>query len=379
MRTLTLLIFTINLIAASCSSGKKQFEKGNYREAVHKAIKRLQNSAHNQKALTTLAQAYPMTIKYYQGQIARKMNSGDPHKWEWAVAHYQDLNHAYQAIRRSPAALRLIPDPRPFYRELEEAQLRVAELRYQWGVEALEQQTKPQARLAYEHFKVAREMVPDFRDVDQKMALARDRGTVKVLVDMVALPDGDYPLNADFFQESLHRSLAEYERGRFVDFSTYGDPREESHQWDHIIKVRFEDLVMGHTHTKHRQKEVSKDSVLIGSVVMDDGTEKEVYNTVYATLNLYKKEVISQGLVSMQVIDAGTGGILHYHEFPGSFSWYTEWGYFNGDRRALNKRQLALCARREELPPPPQILFQEVTKPIHHQMTASIRQMYGRF
>ena len=380
MKTRTLLIGIILAgWTVSCSSGKKQFEKGNYRQALHQAIHRLQNSPQNKKATETLARAYPMALKFYQQQIDRKLNSNDPHKWEWIVVHYQDLNTMYEAIQRSPVAQDLIANPQPFYEQLQEAQWQAAETRYQWGIQALEQATKPQARQAFEHFQAAQNMIPGFKDTSDKMLEAREKGTVKVLVDMVPLPSRYYRVDADFFQDDLTRYLASFESNRFLDFVSPQDYQHRDHDWDQILKLQFEDFVVGHTHVHHKQKEVSRDSVSIGTVTLDDGSQKEVFGTVKATLNRFKKEVVSEGLVSLQVIDAHTGGVLQYHEFPGAFTWVSEWGHYNGDRRALNRRQLQLCARREELPPPPQALFHEFTKPIHRQVTDKIHYLYGSF
>ncbi len=376
MKTRTLLIAIIAFVAASCSSGKKQFERGNYREALHQAINRLQSSPNNKKATETLARAYPLALKYYLRQIDNKLESHDPHQWEWVVVHYQDLNRVYEAIQRSPAALRWVPNPQPFYRELKEAQTKAAEVRYQWGVEALNRHNKADARLAFEHFEVAQKMIPGYRDVPQKMDEAWEQGTVKVLVDMVPVSSRYYRVDADFFQQAINRYLNDFESTRFVDFITEKDPLASRH-WDQILKVQFEDFVVGHTHSRHRQKRLSRDSVSVGSVTLEDGTVKEVYQTVYATLNLFSKEVISEGLVSMQVTDAVHGGVLHHQEFPGSFTWVSEWGHFNGDERALSKKQVRLCQRHEELPPPPQVLFHEITKPIHNQLTRQISHLYG--
>jgi hypothetical protein len=59
--------------------------------------------------------------------------------------------------------------------------------------------------------------------------------------------------------------------------------------------------------------------------------------------------------------------------------WFTEWGSFNGDERALSKDQLALCDKRPAPPPPPQDLFVEFTKPIYNQVTPFLKDFYRKY
>jgi hypothetical protein len=60
----------------------------------------------------------------------------------------------------------------------------------------------------------------------------------------------------------------------------------------------------------------------------------------------------------------------------GEFVWYTEWGYFNGDERALDEYFLEVVKLKEAYPPPPQDLFVAFTQPIFGQVTSKIRDFY---
>ena len=380
MKSRTLLISTLLgvftlAVVVSCTSGRKQLAHGNYQTALYQALNRLQNSPNNHKAQETLIQAYPLAVKFYRRQIDQKLTSADPHRWEWLVAHYEAVNLMYEAIQKSPVALSKIANPIHYYDQLPEARRQAAEARYEWGLQALAAGSKVQARQAFEHFQIAEKMHPGYKVVDQMLARAWEQGTVKVMVDLVPISSRYYQVSAAAFQQEVYDFLATYETSRFVDFVLLEEAPKYT-KWDQILKVQFEDFVVGQTHTFHKQKKMHRDSVVVGSVILKDGSKRPVFNTVKATVNLFKKEVQSRGLVSLKLIEAQTGAVIHHDELPGEYLWFTEWGHFNGDERALNKRQQKLCDNREALPPSAQAMFIEFTKPIHQQFTERIGYLY---
>jgi hypothetical protein len=101
-----------------------------------------------------------------------------------------------------------------------------------------------------------------------------------------------------------------------------------------------------------------------------------VYNTVTAKLITVRKEVVSEGLLSMIVVDAKSNAVLTHRKFPGRYEWFTTWGRFNGDERTLTSQQLEMCKRREIQPPDPQAMFLAFAGPIYDQLTPAIRSFY---
>ena len=110
-----------------------------------------------------------------------------------------------------------------------------------------------------------------------------------------------------------------------------------------------------------------------------EGKTVPVYNTVKAKLVVTRKEVLSNGLLSMVVVDARTNGILSHNKFTGEYLWVNSWARFNGDERALSDAQLNLCKQKEIQPPGAQELFFEFTKPIYSQLIPSLRGFYQNF
>jgi hypothetical protein len=104
-----------------------------------------------------------------------------------------------------------------------------------------------------------------------------------------------------------------------------------------------------------------------------------VYNTVKAKLHHFRKEVISRGEVSFYVVDSQTGNVLRHQRIPSEFVWFSEWGYFNGDERALTDKHLSICKQKEVPPPPPQDMFVAFARPIFNQLTGEFSRFYAGY
>jgi len=146
-----------------------------------------------------------------------------------------------------------------------------------------------------------------------------------------------------------------------------------------FLKLNFDEFVIGQVYDKETITEVSRDSVEVGTVTLNDGSVKKVYNTVKAKLFSYRREIISNGVLDATIIEFPGNQVAVQRKFPGQFTWYTEWSTFNGDERALSKDQLALCDKKPVPVPRQQDLFIEFTKPIYNQLTPFLKDFYRRY
>ncbi|MDD4646217.1 MAG: hypothetical protein PHY99_09550, partial [Bacteroidales bacterium] len=106
------------------------------------------------------------------------------------------------------------------------------------------------------------------------------------------------------------------------------------------------------------------------------GQKVDVYDRVKARLITHRSEVVSTGVLCVQIIDARTKKPLATKKIPGSYTWFTEWAGYNGDSRALTSQQLEMCKKKPVLAPPPQDLFLELTQPIYDQLKGFLRNYY---
>lgn len=377
------LYFLFLLIAPvlffDCSSGKKAYEQGDYYSAVLKAVNRLRQKPNHKKSRETLKKGYPLALQTIEQDAKNSLSSNAPFKYRDALRSYEKVNVMYEEIRRSPAALKVIPSPKNYYDKISQMKQRAAEESYNAGIVALKRDTREDAKAAYFLFKDVQEFVPGYKDVRNKLEEAHFKATLKVVVEQIPVPTR-YDLSARFFQDKIEEYLhSHFRSNEFVRFYTPREAdREKLPYVDQYLRLQFDDFVVGETHLVKDTETITKDSVKVGTVTIE-GKKVDAYGTVSAKLTKWRKEVISKGLFSMKVFDANSNAVLSHQKFNGEFVWFSEWGSFNGDERALSDEQLQICRNSEVPPPPPQDLFIEFTRPIYDQLLSAVNNFYGRY
>ena len=512
----------------SCTSGKQAYQKGNYDEAVLKAISRLRKSPNNKKAAQTLMESYPLTISWHRDNINRAKQSNDDFKWERVVSEYKQVNYLYDQLNRCPACLRVVSNPVHYVAELNDAREKAAAIRYQRGEELLARvrttHNRNEAIEAYRHFEVAYNLMGEYKDTRDKLEEARFLATLKVVVEPIPA-HRNLEISHEFFENKILEFVESMQVNEFVEFYSYQEAENIGlEQPDQIIQLQFDEFVLGQVFLKEKEVQLSKDSVvlavikaqnqvqhsdalvlahprdkkdevlkyimptpIIASPVLDEElaggtkndkvtvchkipaslgksqtitistnalqhhldhgtvqgscdakivetetstkteetktedtkstkesgtvvqpstgtyqqvdlsgirngvveststvttqsepepTNRKVYGTVKATVHVFNKSLTSRGILDFKIIDAHTQRVLSQEKMPGEFVWYTEWGYFNGDERALDDYFLEVVKLKEAYPPPPQDLFVAFTQPIFGQVTSKINNFY---
>ncbi|MBI9059704.1 MAG: hypothetical protein JEZ01_18210 [Labilibaculum sp.] len=374
-------LIALLIIVASCSTGNKALQNGDYYSAVLKSVERLRSNPDKEKAQLTLKESYPLAVNWYEQEINYLLASNDPFKHSKTVGHYQSLNRMANEIRRCPGALRIISYPKQFQHEENMAKQNAAPECYAAGMLELEKNTRTDAVKAFHHFEKANSYVLNYKDVDEKMKEAEYMATLKVIIDHVPVNSTKYQLTAEFFQDQVTQYIFHNIKRKFVRFYTPKQAELEKLEYpDQIIGMRFEDFVIGETHDTDIEREVvSADSVEVGETKLKTGETIKVFNKVKAKLHVHKREVISKGLLSLHIIEFDNKKEVNNKQFGGQFNWYHQWGHFNGDERALTEEELNICNSEPILPPAHQDLFVEFTKPIYTDLTAELRRFYNRY
>lgn len=358
----------------SCTTGKKAFQEGNYSEAVFQSVQRLRENPESKKSGETLDQAYPLAVSTFKLEIDQLLKSQDPFKYAGVTARYETMNRMADEIRHCPAALKVIRNPESFGEQVAAAREKAAPEAYDAGISFLKQGTRPAARDGYYQFLNADRFVPGYLDVKQKIEQAKFDATLKVIVEQVPVP-GRYKLSSDFFYDQVYTLLAKTSKQEFVEFYDPAAAKKLPYT-DEILMMEFDDFVVGSTYDKDTEKEyTSKDSVKTGTATVN-GQKVDVFDRVKAKLTTHRREVVSTGVLLVQIVDARTNKPKATQKFPGTYTWFSEWASYNGDGRALNPQQLEMCKRKPALPPPPQDLFLEFTKPIYEQLKGFLRNYY---
>jgi hypothetical protein len=373
-----LLYWSLIALLASCSSGKKAFERGDYYDAVTKSIQRLRQKPDHSKSAETLRSAYPLALEFYETQATNEIASNAPFKWKNAIQAYTTVNNMYEQIRQCPGCMKVIKNPKNYYAELGPLKEKAADESYNAGINDLMKGTRADAKRAYFNFADAQAFVPGYKDVLEYLDKSKFEATVKVYLEQIPVP-ARYNLSGGFFQDKVEEYVhSNYREEGFVKFFTPEAAKKVNYPMDQIMRIQFDDFSVGNIAIKEKEETVTKDSVRVGETKIE-GKTVPVYNTVKAKLTTYRKEVKSSGLVSMLILDAKTNGVLAHKKFEGDYVWVNTWARFNGDERALTDAQLNQCKQKEAQPPQNQDLFLEFTKPIFNQLTPAIRSFYSAY
>lgn len=379
MKTGHTLIAIALLIASACSSGKKAYERGNYYEAVMKSVARLRQNPDHSKSIEALRSAYPLAVDYYENEAKNEIASNSNFKWKNAIQSYNNINSLYEAIRQCPGCMKAVPNPKNYYAEIGPLKEKAADESYSAGIEALMKGNRNDAKQAYFNFVDAQHYVPGFKDVVEYLEKSKFEATLRVIVEQIPVPNR-YNLSGGFFQDKVEEFLhGNYTEQTFIQFYTPTEAKAVDLPYaDQIVRIQFDDFSVGNSALKEKEETVTRDSVKVGEAKID-GKSVPVYNTVSAKLTTYRKELVSNGLLSMLIVDAKTNGVLTHRKFNGEYVWVNQWARFNGDERALSDEQLKICKLREQQPPNPQDLFLEFTRPIYNQLIPAIKGFYQNY
>ena len=375
------LVIGFILFTVSCSkSGTKALEKGNYYEAVLQAVEKLKKDTDNSKAIEVLPAAYKNAQNEFLRDIDRSQNANQQFRWESVLDYYTKLNKMQDAIEHCTSCRRLV-SPQTYFKEAEEARDNAAAERYALGTDLLKgRPTRENARIAYDNFEKITIFAPNYKDARNRLEDALNIGSYHVVVEQPKVNSRLYQYSNEYFQGKVDEFLRTNRRmNKFIRFYSPEEAKTVKLTPDQVVRLEFIDFVVGETSIQtDRQNVTSKDSVKTGEANLN-GKKVPVYGKVNAQIIKSRKAVRSRGILSMEIYDFQTNKVLSREEIPGEFTWVNEWASFNGDERALTIAELNMTRNREQLPPPPQQLFIEFTKPIYDQVTSRIKRFYEKY
>jgi hypothetical protein len=373
-----LLFCIVVMVATSCSTGNLAYQRGDYFKACQESIDRLRSNPKNSKSQNVLIKAYPLAQSTALREIENVRLANEQDQFEVQVFQYERLNQLANDIFKCPKANELIPQPVQYIAELSKARQMAANQAYESGIKALGFGTLDQARAAYQYFQNANRFANGYKDVQQKIIVARNMATIRVIVQKPYLND-NYEYSADFFYNNLMNGLRQNSQNRFIRYYTPEEAQRENLQNPHqFIILNFENFSIGDLNETSNTKELIRDSVIVGQVKVD-GKSYNSYNTVKAKLTVLRREITSGGLLIVRIIDAQNKQELQRRDFTGTYTWETRWAKYKGDDRAMTDKQKELCTKEPEIPPTEQQLFIEYSKPIYGQAFSYIQSVYSRY
>lgn len=361
---------------ASCSSGKKALQKGDYFSAVSKAVERLKSSPDNKNAANVLKDGYNLVLEWTQEEMDLTLSSNSAFKWERAIGLMQQVNMLSSEIRSTPAARKIISNPKIYTTEMNAARERAAEERYSAGLTELDQNTRESARVAFDHFYTADQIVAGYKNTRELMDEAKEMATIDVVVEAIPVLTQQYRLSSEFFYNQVFEYLNnQFGLRSFVRFySPYQAENGGLDAPDFIVNMEFFDFSIGNLTRTEKEEKVEK-----RVKVETKDTTKVEYKNYVAKLKTFSDKAESRGSLRIQIFEASTENLLIDDILPGAFTWMNEYALFVGDQEALDKKQLELTKRKAIPLPPEQDLFIEFTKPVYSQLTTRLNRFFQRY
>lgn len=365
----------LSILFVGCTTGKKALQNGDYDASVRKSVDRLKHSPKNKEALEVLTVAYGQAVQSHLRKIEEAERSDDLFKWEYVLEHYQTLDELANEVNSCSTCSTAVPSPRQYSAEITDSRYKAAAVRYENGIHYLALQNREAAKKAYGEFERTRQLIPDFKDVKEKQSAAYQAALVKVVVEPVNVQNNRYELNSLYFQQQVNAFINGYQRNKFVQFYSEAQARNNQVVPDQVISLYFDDFIVGETYVKEKLEKMKRDSVIVGHT----RNNKPIYATVKASYSQFNKQVSSSGRLSMVISDYQANKVIKQQRLAGSYVWQDSWANYKGDERALTKQQMKMSGKRELLPPSPNVMFNELTKPIYAQLVDEVNYFYSRY
>jgi hypothetical protein len=362
----------------ACNTGNQAFRKGNYYDATIQAVQHLRYKPQSAKALETIKKSYPMALEYNQQLIDQLVNSGTTDKYIRISELYGQLNQLADEIVRCPAALEAVRPVTYFHEQLNKAKELAAKEQYDEGVKLLNTGFIDDARLAYTRFERAKECKPNYPGIENKLILAEDLGTLKVVVEQVPVNSSAYQISAKVFYDRMYTYLKRSVERKFIRFYQPTDAEQMKISPHHVIRMQFVDFTIGNIREREVIQEYTSDSVVVGNYTDQAGNKIDVKGVVKAKVTTFEREVLSKGLLDMKIIDYPSNQLVAERSFPGEFIWRNDWATFNGDKRAVPADKAKLLERKQVMPPLPQEMFLLFSDPIFSNASSYLLSYYRK-
>lgn len=251
------MLLTISMVG--CVSSRKYLQRGDYDRAIEKAVKKLSRKPDKREEQGVLKKAFNMAMEEDEQRIRELRMSGQPDVYEEIFYIYERMEERQDLVRRLPNKVlkRIDFEYKNFESARVEAQRKAAEYLYAHGLKLLESDSRFDARKAYNEFIRVRNIMRDYKDLDQQIRRALEKGKTQVLFTMsnesnVALPRG-------FEQELLKISLSELNQ-RWVNYDTREVRRKPYHYY---VKLKLKGIMVSPEQIKQREYTETK--------IVDDG------------------------------------------------------------------------------------------------------------
>lgn len=376
LKLYSLLILTSTLLF-SCKTAEKLYQRGQYDEAVELAAKKLQKKPGDAKLIDVVQNAYRFAVNDHESRIRNYSNSNSELRWENIYREYLDLQRLYESIRRSPSIYDLV-QPTDYSSYISTYKEEAGNVRYERGLELMDQNTKRSNREAYYEFQKALALKPGDLSIKQKIEESYENAVTNVVI--MPLTRFGYQYSAyNFDYNNFNYDLLRYldnNKGSFLRYYSPSVAGSQAVRTDNTVEMRFSDVNIGRYRDQRSVREVSKQIVGKEIVIKKDSVVKE-YITVKAKITTLTRTIQADGLLQATVRDFNNRW-LWSDTYRGDYSWSYSFATFTGDERALSDEDKKIINQREQWPPSNDEIIRIIMEEIRRKTECGINDYFNR-
>ena len=374
----SLLVLSLTIIMVGCKTAGKLYQKGDYDGTVNQAVKELQKKPGDPERITLLKNAYQFAIGGHESKIRNYHSASNDLKWEWIYNEYAALQGLYHAIRKSPSAYEIIL-PKDYSGELMTYSEKASEIHIERGLRYMEHNDKQNAKNAYREFQSALYFKPGDIGIRNMIADAYEAAVTRVVIlpaEKFGFMYGSYNYELQRFSDELIRNL-QNNKNEFVEFLTEWDAGNRSSEPDHIVKMNFNNLNIGHFRDNNSTREVINEVVIKEIVYRPDSIVRE-YGKVKARITTTNRTLFADGFLRIDIRDKN-GRYLWSDNIGGSYNWATAFSTYIGDERALSEQDKQLVNQMPPAVPHESEIIRIIKNNINNDLLYRLRNFYSRY
>jgi len=249
-------------------------------------------------------------------------------------------------------------------------------VRYERGLELMDQNTKKGYRDAYTEFQKALSLKPGDLSIKQKL----DEAFANAVTNVVILPPSrfgfqysSYFYDFNSFNYDMLRYLNNNNRSQFLRF--YSPNEAVNMRADNVAEMRFSDINIGRYRDQRSTREVSKQIVGKERVIKADSVVKE-YITVKAKITTIRRELQADGLLQATIRDIDNR-YLWSDTYRSDYRWVYSFAIYTGDERALSDEDKKIINQREQFPPSNDEIIRVIMNDILNKAQCGISDYYN--
>lgn len=211
-KTFYILLSLTILLSFGCVSSKKKLAKGEYDEAVKKAVKKLQKNRHDREEALVLEQAYPLALQKDMERINYLNVQGRADRWIEIYDLYMKIDTRQAQVQTvTPVQVhnKTIKFQHVDYsRQIVEAKDNAALYYYSVGKELMTNDNRLDYREAYYNFKKALDYNPEVKDASKLMNDCKIAGTTYAM--LIGVNETIYKLSNEFMVNIIDHPIEDY-------------------------------------------------------------------------------------------------------------------------------------------------------------------------